>query len=139
MKGKNLFQFNGQDLVEYALILPIMMILIVIIVDLGMYMFFYSTITHVSREAARYGVVHLCEDSGIETAAKEKAFGINPDDINFYITWNPDDCKPDAFGSTILTVAAESGFKPITGDLLLGSSPFNNVITTTMYVESFMP
>ena len=139
MKGKNLFQLNGQDLVEYALILPIMMILIVVIIDLGMYMFFYSTLTHVSREGARYGVVHLCDDTGIETAAKGKAFGINPDNIIFDITWNPDNCIPDAFGSTILTVAAESGFEPITEDLLLGSSPFNIVITTTMYVESFMP
>jgi len=140
MKGKEYFQLNGQDLVEFALILLIMMSLLVVIVDLGRVMFFYSTLTNVSREGARYGVVNLCDDSGIETAAKGKALGINPDDIIIYpIIWNPNDCVPRAFGSTILTVTAQSVFEPITTKYLLPEEEYTIAITTTMYVESFMP
>jgi len=135
---------NGQDLVEYALMLPIMLLMIIFMVDLGRVWFFYSTLTNVSREGARYGVVNLCKDDDIKTAAKDKALGINPDDINFDITWNSlpvsqFDCIPDAFGSTILTVVADSDFEPITEYLQLGIIPKNIAITTTMYVEGFLP
>ena len=135
----------GQDLVEFALLIPVMILTVILFTDLGRALFFYSTLTNVSREGARYGVVHLCDDTGIINAAKEKALGINPDDINFTITWNPvpegypSDCVPVEFGAATVTVAAESGFEPITEDLLFGSSPFTINITTTMYVESFLP
>ena len=135
---------NGQDLVEYALILPIMMMMIIFMVDLGRVWFFYSTLTNVSREGARYGVVNLCEDEQLKTAARDKALGINPNGINFDITWNPDDCEEVPiprleFGATTLTVVADSDFEPITGYLGLGILPNNIAITTTMYVESFLP
>ena len=131
---------NGQDLVEYALILPIMLLMIIFTVDLGRVWFFYSTLTNVSREGARYGVVNLCDDEGIRTAAKGKALGFHPDDIIIYpIIWNPNDCVPRAFGSTILTVTAQSVFEPITTKYLLPEEEYTIAITTTMYVESFMP
>ena len=55
----------GQELVEYALILPLFLILILGILDLGRVVYYYSAMQNVVREGARYGSIHL-EDDGIE-------------------------------------------------------------------------
>ena len=81
MKFKRYLIPKGQDLVEYALLLPFMLMLIMGIFDLGRVTFLYSTITNISREGARYGVVHQCDDAGVIAAAKDKAIGIDPNDL----------------------------------------------------------
>lgn len=59
------FKF-GQELVEYAIILPVFLIMVLGIVDLGRVVYYYSAMQNVVREGARYGSIHL-EDNGIET------------------------------------------------------------------------
>ena len=46
---------KGQDLVEFALILPVLLLLIFGIIEAGRLLFMYSTATLSSREAVRYG------------------------------------------------------------------------------------
>ena len=135
-------QFRGQDLVEYALLLPLMLIMIMGIFDLGRITFFYSTIVNISREGARYGVVHQCDTPGVIAAAKDKAIGIDPNYLNFNLPadmWNtwPDCSPPDPPGSGTVKVSVTFNFVPLTpfiADILGGSSiPLNG--TTTMYLE----
>jgi len=133
-------QFSGQDLVEFALVLPFLLMLIMGIFDLGRVTFLYSTITNISREGARYGVVHLCDNPGVIAAAKEKAIGIDPNDLNIPPpVWNPSDCSatdPPGRGTVIVSVSFE--FIPITpfiADILGGGSSITLNSTANMYLE----
>lgn len=47
----------GQSLVEFALILPMMMLFLMVIFDLGRAAYIYSAIHNAAREGARYGAV----------------------------------------------------------------------------------
>ena len=49
---------RGQSLVEFALLLPILLILLFAIVDFGMGFHAYITVTNSAREGARLGAVH---------------------------------------------------------------------------------
>jgi hypothetical protein len=58
----------GQGVLEFALALPIMLILIMGIVDFGRMMITYTAVASASREAARYGAA--VGDDGFGTLAK---------------------------------------------------------------------
>lgn len=139
MKFKRYLIPKGQDLVEYALLLPFMLMLIMGIFDLGRVTFLYSTITNISREGARYGVVHPCDNPGVIAAVKDKAIGIDPNDLNIPPpVWNPSDCIPDTPGSGTVTVSVSFDFLPLTpfiANILGGSSSVPLDATTTMYLE----
>jgi Flp pilus assembly protein TadG len=49
---------QGQDLVEFALILPLLLLLLLGIIEFGIAIFRYNSVANVGREIARYGVVH---------------------------------------------------------------------------------
>jgi len=57
---------KGQGLVEFALILPIFLTLIMGIVEFGRLMITYAGIASASREAARYGASVGTNSSGVE-------------------------------------------------------------------------
>ena len=138
MKFKRYLMPKGQDLVEYALLLPFMLMLIMGIFDLGRVTFLYSTITNISREGARYGVVHQCETAEVIAAAKDKSIGIDHGDLFINVTWNPSDCIPDTPGSGTVTVSVSFDFLPLTpfiANILGGSSSVPLDATTTMYLE----
>jgi len=47
--------FKGQGLVEFALVLPVFLLLMIGIIEFGWFFFIYSTANSAAREAARYG------------------------------------------------------------------------------------
>ncbi len=49
---------HGQGLVEFALLLPLLLLLLLGIIEFGIAVFAYNTTANVGREVARYGVVH---------------------------------------------------------------------------------
>jgi hypothetical protein len=76
----------GQGLVEFALVLPVFLMLIMGIVEFGRLMFIYNSVATASREAARYGasvginsagVEHFRDCAGIRDTAQRLA-GIAP-------------------------------------------------------------
>ena len=67
---------RGQSLVEFALILPLFMLIVLGIFDLGRVIYAYSALHNAAREGARYGAVHPCDDVGIETMAQNMAAGL---------------------------------------------------------------
>jgi Flp pilus assembly protein TadG len=55
---------NGQVIIEFALILPLMLLLLGGIVDFGILLYNKQVIDNASREGARAGIVHLLNSNG---------------------------------------------------------------------------
>ncbi len=60
---------RGQSLVEFALVTPIVLSLLVISIDLGRAMSAYNQVGGMAREGALYGAANPTDTSGISTAA----------------------------------------------------------------------
>jgi hypothetical protein len=68
---------RGQTLVEFALIIPIFLLVFLGLFDLGRAVFYHSTISNASREAVRLGIVDQT-DAAIRQAAVDNANGVMP-------------------------------------------------------------
>src|SRR5688572_1710026 len=64
---------RGQALVEFALIIPLFLLLLVGIFDLGRAVFSYDTLTIAAREGARIAIVNQYEPSIIKRAKDQTA------------------------------------------------------------------
>lgn len=64
---------QGQSLLEFALIIPIIIIVLVGIFDLGRAFFALITINNAAREGARYGTMHRGDFTGMVNAAVAEA------------------------------------------------------------------
>jgi Flp pilus assembly protein TadG len=58
---------SGQSLVEFALVVPLVMLLILGIVDFGLAYNYKNDTTHLANEAARFAVVDACTPCGGQT------------------------------------------------------------------------
>jgi Flp pilus assembly protein TadG len=78
---------RGQSLVEFALVIPVFLIIVMGIIDLGMGIRSWISITNAAREAARYGAVYCSNGEGdaadVENRAIDSAptLGLIPDDV----------------------------------------------------------
>jgi hypothetical protein len=72
---------RGQSLTEFAIILPIFLLIIIGVFDLGRAIFYYSGLHNAAREGARFGAVNPCDPADIEQRARDFSFGIG-DAIN---------------------------------------------------------
>jgi hypothetical protein len=68
---------RGQEVVEYALIFPLLMGLLFGIVEFGWAVLSYNTIANAAREGARFGIIHPTDEAGIEAAARGLTAGLN--------------------------------------------------------------
>ena len=90
---------RAQAIVEFAIVLPILMMLLVGILEVGRMIFIYSAVNNASREAARYASAVGLADGGvynkyqycseIRNVARRSAFFMTLPDAN--ITINYDD------------------------------------------------
>lgn len=89
---------KAQTLVEFALILPILLMIIYGLLEVGRLIFIYSTVVSASREAARYGsatglnvtggVARYRDCAGIRAAAQNVDFLDVISDANISITYD---------------------------------------------------
>jgi Flp pilus assembly protein TadG len=77
----------GQDLVEYALVLPILLLLVLGTIDLALVVFSYDTISNAAREGARYAVVHPTDVSGIEARARMLTEGLDESALDISVSY----------------------------------------------------
>jgi Flp pilus assembly protein TadG len=119
---------RGQELVEYALALPLFLLLVMGILDMGRATYFYSAIHNSAREGARYGVIHPEDVTGIETAVLTKAVGLDPAFLTV-TTVLPDE--------DTIRVTVTFQFRPITPIVgaLLGSNEVTLGSRATMRIE----
>ena len=73
---------RGQSLVEFALVLPILLILMLGILDFGRAIFAYNSVSNGARSGARVAIVN--QDLGDITAAVEaEAYGLDGVEVEF--------------------------------------------------------
>ena len=83
---------RGQDLVEYALLVPFTLLAILALFDLGRLVYAYSVLQNAAREGARYATVrNPTAEAAIESYILKRTPGLqlSTDDISF--AWN--DCS----------------------------------------------
>jgi len=104
---------RGQGLVEFALVFPLFMLLLMGMVDLGRAVFAYNTITNSAREAARLAIVNQTEADITKRAGDMST--------SLAVTTNIDWARPDgsACGAykeigCIVTIEIETDYRPIT-------------------------
>ena len=73
----------GQDLVEYALIAPILMLLIIGIMEFSVVILSYNTIANAAREGARAGIVPNSTDADVIAASQRLTTGLNTAQLTF--------------------------------------------------------
>jgi Flp pilus assembly protein TadG len=62
----------GQGLVEFAILLPIALLILISILDFGRAIYAYSVIANCAREGARHGIILAEDEEGITLADKEE-------------------------------------------------------------------
>lgn len=67
--------FAGQGLVEFAIILPLVLLILIGVLDLGRLSFAAITVTNAAREGARYGAANPGATAAITARAKNEAYG----------------------------------------------------------------
>jgi Flp pilus assembly protein TadG len=126
---------RGQSLVEFSLVIPLFLLLLIAVFDLGRGVFAYNTLTNAAREGARMAIVN--QDTATIIADAKAATAIvelnNPSvQIGFYEMANdgsPDlteTCAPVAVGC-LAVVSFEADYRPITP--LISNIVFGNKVT----------
>jgi large repetitive protein len=73
---------RGQGLVEFALILPMLLMVIIGIFEFGRILLIYSSLFNAAREGSRYGITNPRDYDGIRAASVDRMMLIPPDDLN---------------------------------------------------------
>ncbi len=110
----------GQSLVEFALVFPILFLLVAGFFDLGRAIFYFSSLSNSVREATRYAIVHeetindVAENDGyflLQEKVKEFSFGFSPaalDDIDVVVNLDENDRRES------VSITVTYMFTPIT-------------------------
>lgn len=108
---------RGQTLVEFALLLPSLIFIAIIIVDLGRAIYYYSAIHNAAREGARYGIINPDDFAGMEDTAEQYAIGLGLDELNVTAVRGPNQVI-DFFPNPTVLVTIEYEFTPATPVLI---------------------
>lgn len=96
---------TGQSTVEFSLTLIVFMLFLMIFFDFGRGIYAYSVVALAAQEGARFAVVNPSDGSGIASAARQRAVGLEPEQIQ--VTWQ-------AIGASAMEVQVRYTFQPLT-------------------------
>ncbi len=126
----------GQELMEFALIIPIMALIIFGIFDLGRAVYYFSAISNSTREGARYGSIHV--GTGEIDSARDALICSKVINWSVAVNLTCDDIDVDVdFDAETVVVTVVYSFEPVT--LLIanffGSQTVDLTARSTMYLE----
>jgi Flp pilus assembly protein TadG len=124
MNKRRIVPEGGQELVEFALVLMIFLVTLMVIFDLGRVTYFYSAIHNAAREGARYGVTDQ-NVANIQIVTREKAVGL---EITPIVTITEETVR----------VSVEYEFSPVTPilSILIRKNSLTLHSQATMYIEN---
>lgn len=115
MKKHNNINEIGQDLVEFAITLPLLFMMLVGIFDLGRAIYYYSAITNTAREGARTGVIYGNDYADIESTICYYSIGLDIGCPNPSINVDMLNLEPDGKDyNDHIRVILNYEFKPVT-------------------------
>ena len=102
---------RGQALVEFALILPILLILMLGILDFGRAVAAYNSVSNAARSAVRVAIVDQNPDV-VEGTAEQEAVGLDPLTVEFDPNVNSDDPCVETVCLASVEVATNTSPRP---------------------------
>jgi len=101
-KVKNMKQniFRGQAIIEFAIVLPILLLILVGILEVGRMVFIYSAVSNASRNAVRYASAYGLNNDGlhkyndcssIKSVAYQSAYLVPDSDVSITIRYYASD------------------------------------------------
>jgi Flp pilus assembly protein TadG len=127
----------GQGLAEFAMVLPLFLLLFMGVVDFGSAVFTYNSLTNAAREGARLAIVNQDKPSVIARAEHQVAIAeITAPNVSVNYYQQADDgspdtsstCSPVAVGC-LAVVSFEATYHPLTP--IIGNLLFKNGVTFT--------
>jgi Flp pilus assembly protein TadG len=110
---------HGQSLIEFALLIPIIILVLTVFIDLSRAIFFYASIDNAAREGTRYAIVNplftSADITAVESRAKSFASGMDPSQITVTVSR----AIPAGLLDYYATVVVSYTFQPITPGLKL--------------------
>jgi Flp pilus assembly protein TadG len=107
---------SGQSMVEFALILPLFLLLVFGVLDFGRAVYADSTITNAAREGARFGMIAPSPTSAIQVKVQQYAASLAIPTSNVSVSCvtadGANDCANAQAGDQI-TVAVTYAFVPV--------------------------
>ncbi len=117
-------QKRGQSMVEFAVVIPLLLLLILAIFEFGRIYNAQIEVTQAAREGARAGVLEIYKnnDAAVKTKVKALAPSLNLTDAEIEIIWNVAAVSGDTNQSIKVTVAHDVPLiTPVIGAFFPGS------------------
>lgn len=137
-KTKKLFKREqGQSLVEFALVLPVLMLILLGIVEFGWMFNAKITLTSAAREAARVYAIHGKDTTLINNAVANATTNLI---VEGTLTVTPKDLETITSGTNVIKMAkveVSGNIKPLVGFIIIGNVPMK--AEASMRVEYKVP
>ena len=136
MKSIRFASQTGQELIEFALIIPIMALIVFGTLDIGRAVYYYSTMSNAAREGARYGSIRVGADEIDNTRDAEICSVVVDWSIAVPLTCDDIDIDVD-FDAETVEVTVNYAFDPVTPLIasFFDSSTVDMAARSTMYLE----
>jgi Flp pilus assembly protein TadG len=85
---------RGQNLVEFSLVLPLMIMMMLGIVGFGLVYFTRASVDNAAREGARYGAIHPTDVSGIQARVRQTVSSVKSSKVTINVTYPDGDSLP---------------------------------------------
>lgn len=129
--AKNRMTYRGQALLEFALILPLIVLIILGTFDLGTAVYANTVISNAAREGARTGIIPGSSDAQVRSAVIGTAIGIPLQNSNI----PPITRDPTAGTITVRVVYPIQPFTPLIGKFFGPSGTLTLTAQATMTTE----
>jgi len=118
---------RGDGLAEFALILPVLLLILLAIFDLGRAVYAYSVVANYAREGARFGVISPTDQAGITNVVTNAAVGLDLTRLSVAITYPTSDTIRVTVDYTFQVIT------PLVAQAIGGGGSLNLHSAATMY------
>lgn len=143
LRGAPAGRYRGQSLVEFALVLPLLLVILVGLFDFGRAVYAHHTIQNATRQATRLAIVDQALAS-IRAEAAERAVGLKIDPADVVVAIKEEgpnadarlnaDCAPPRY-TCVAVVTVTHGYTPATPIISAIIGPITLSATSQMGIE----